>query len=110
MPGNLLTTSSTIMCPHGGQAQLMTANSRISASRSKVLLESDVHIVSGCPFTVGSAPSPCARIEWEMGTSRVSINSTAALVVTSIGQCLNAAGVVQGVSTVVNTQQKASGQ
>jgi hypothetical protein len=110
MPSHHLTTSSTLICPHGGRALLTTANRAVFADGSKVLLESDVHPVTGCPFIVGNRHSPCVRIEWQSGTGRVSIDRTATLVVTSIGQCLNAAGGVQGVATVVNTQQRASGQ
>jgi hypothetical protein len=110
MPDSHLTTASTVMCPHGGQALLMTANTQVLANGAKVLLESDVHTITGCPFTIGSSYSPCVRIEWQAGTSLVSINGTATLVATSIGQCLNAGGGVQGVATIVNTQQRASGQ
>lgn len=110
MPGNQLTLSSNVMCPHGGQAQLMTANSRASADRSFILLESDMHVVAGCPFTVGSKYSPCVRIEWSAGTSRVSVNGTATLVTGSIGQCFNAEGGLQGVAVIVNTQQRTKGQ
>ena len=110
MPGLNLTTASTIMCPHGGQAVLMTGNSRVSADGAAVLLESDVHVVTGCPFTVGNKYSPCVRIEWSAGTSRVSIQETATLNETSLGSCLNAEGGTQGVATIVNTQQKALAQ
>lgn len=105
---DLLTTSSTIQCPHGGQAVLTTANGRVSADRARVLLESDVHTITGCPFTVGSSPSPCVRIDWSGGASKARVNGTAVLHKTSIGQCLNAPGGVQGVAVIVNTQMKAS--
>jgi hypothetical protein len=110
MPGRLLTTASHLMCPHGGQAVLMTSNTRVSADRSQVLLETDVHIVSGCPLTRGNTPSPCLRIEWSSGAGKASINGAAPLVETSIGQCLSAEGVFQGLAVVVNTQQKALAQ
>ena len=110
MPGNILTTSSTIMCPHGGQANLITTNSKSSANRSLALLESDIHIVAGCPFTVGSKYSPCVRIEWSSGAAKVTIDGTKVLVKSSIGNCLNGEGGSQGVATIVNTQQKVSGQ
>jgi hypothetical protein len=110
MAGNHLTTTSTIMCPHGGQAVLTTANTRVSADRANVLLESDIHTIAGCSFMMGSTYSPCVRIDWSAGTGRVSINGQATLVTTSIGQCLNASGAAQGVATIVNTQQKATAQ
>lgn len=105
-----LTTASTLQCPHGGQALLVTANARVAADHAPVLLESDIHIVTGCPFTVGSSPSPCVRIDWSGGSRQVRINNTATLTTTSIGQCCNAAGAVQGVAVIVNTQQRVKAQ
>jgi hypothetical protein len=110
MSGKLLTTSTTLMCPHGGQAVLATPNTRVSADGSRVLLESDVHVVTGCPFTVGTTYMPCVRIEWKGGAGRTKVDGTAPLLKTSIGQCLNAQGGSQGVAVIVNTQQKASSQ
>jgi hypothetical protein len=110
MPGKILTRSSTIMCPHGGQANLITTNSKTSANRSLALLESDIHTVAGCTFTAGSKPSPCLRIEWSSGASKVTVDGTKVLVQSSIGKCLNSEGADQGVATIVNTQQKVSGQ
>jgi hypothetical protein len=109
MPGNHLTASSQIQCPHGGQAMLFTANAQALAAGSFVLLESDIHPIVGCPFAVGPKYSPCVRIEWSAGSSKTTINGTATLVQSSIGQCINAEGVIQGVAIVVNSQTQASG-
>ncbi len=108
MAGFHLTTASNIICPHGGRAILSTMNSHALANRALVLLESDVHMIGGCPFTVGQKYSPCVRIKWSGGTSQVMVNNTPTLTQTSVGQCFNAEGVVQGVATIVNTQQEAS--
>ena len=110
MAGRLLTTASTVMCPHGGQAVLVTSNTRVSADGSQALLKSDIHTVSGCPFTVGNTYMPCVRIEWSGGAARPAVSSTAPLVESSIGRCLNAQGGYQGAAVVVTTQQKASAQ
>lgn len=104
MPGNNLTTASTIVCPHGGQAILMTSNARVTAGGPPVLLESDVHVVAGCPFTVGTKYQPCVKIEWSAGAAKVSVGGTAPLVQASIGLCKSAEGIVQGVAIIVNTQ------
>ncbi len=109
MPGNALTTASTIMCTHGGQATLTTANTRVKAG-AQILLETDIHTVTGCPFTIGNKYSPCVRIEWSAGTSNVNVNNTPALVQSSMGTCYNAENAVQGVATVVNTQMKVTAQ
>ncbi len=110
MPGNILTIASTIMCPHGGRATLFTSHTRGFAGSAPALLESDVHPVMGCPFTIGTKYSPCVRIEWSSGASKVTVNGTPVLVRTSIGKCLNAEGAPQGVATIVNTQIKAAAQ
>lgn len=111
MPGNMLNTASTIMCPHGGQAILNTANQKVSAVSTPVLLESDIHSVAGCPFTLpGPKPSPCIRIEWSMGTTQNQINGTKVLVKSSIGKCYSPENLLQGVAIIVNTQMKASGR
>jgi hypothetical protein len=106
---NLLTTASQVMCPHGGQATLMTSNTQVTADGSPVLLESDVHIVAGCSFTIGPKYSPCVRIEWSAGTTMSQGNGTAFLTQSSVGQCLGAEEATQGVAMIVQTQMKADG-
>jgi hypothetical protein len=109
MPGNLLTASSTITCPHGGTAILITSNLRVSAGGSPVLLETDIHAVAGCPFTIGTKYSPCIRIEWSAGAARVKTTQPV-LVQSSIGKCISAEGAIQGTAIIINTQIKASAQ
>ena len=54
----------------------------------KVLLESDIHTVAGCPFTIGNKPSPCLRIEWKAGAPpRSSATRLVLLVESSMGLC-----------------------
>lgn len=112
MPGNVLTTGSTVLCTHGGSATLTTANSRIMSDNMPALLESDVHTVSGCPFQIpigtGTKPSPCIRIEWSAGSTQLQINGVGVLVQSSVGKCYSAEGAVQGVASIVNTQMKVS--
>ncbi len=108
MPGNLLTTASTIQCPHGGRANLSTSNTKVTAGAA-VLLSSDVHAVAGCSFTLpGGKYSPCVRIEWASPATKAEVDGTGPLVKTSVGKCLSAEGAPQGVATIVNTQTKAS--
>src|SRR5215471_10183231 len=106
---SLLTTSSQVMCPHGGQATLITSNTQVTADGSPVLLESDVHTIAGCAFTIGPKYSPCVRIQWSAGTTMSQTNGTAFLTQSSVGQCLGAEGAVQGMALVVQTQMKADG-
>jgi hypothetical protein len=106
MAGNALTTASTVMCPHGGQATLTTSNTRVTADGSPALLETDVHPVTGCPFTIGSKYSPCVRIEWSAGADAATVSGTPVLLQSSQGKCLSAEGATQGLAIIVNTQMK----
>lgn len=103
---SLLTTASQVMCPHGGRALLGTSNTRVTAAGAPVLLETDVHPVAGCPFTVGLKYSPCVRIEWSAGTSLSDSDGTRFLNQSSIGKCLGAEGGTQGMAMVVQAQAR----
>lgn len=107
MAGTVLTIESRIQCPHGGQALLSTSDERVMAE-SPALIETDVHAVLGCPFVVGTSYVPCVTIEWSVGASRVQAVGKAVLTKTSVGKCLNASHVSQGVAVVVSTQQAVS--
>ena len=109
MAGALLTTASTIMCPHGGRAVLDTTNQPTSAG-ARVLLESDIHNVFGCTFNVSGVYRPCKSIKWSAGATRVKIGVTRALVRSSVGTCMSeplGKGNPQGVALINQTQQKA---
>lgn len=108
MAGQILTTASTIMCTHGGQATLFTSNTKVLAQRAPALLETDIHPVVGCPFTVGPKYSPCVRIEWSAGATQNTVDGKPVLTRSSIGKCFGAEGAIQGVATIANTQIKAS--
>lgn len=108
MAGNVLTTASTVMCTHGGQGTLSTSNGKALAQGAPALLETDVHPVVGCPFTIGPKYSPCVRIEWSAGSKQVAVNGTPVLTRSSVGKCFGAEGAVQGVATIANTQPKVS--
>jgi len=110
MASYVLTTATTVMCPHGGQATPIPTNARVSADGSPALLETDIHVVAGCPFTVGPKYSPCVRIEWQVGAVRTAIGGTPVLTRSSIGLCMGAEGAAQGTATIINTQIRTSAQ
>lgn len=87
---------------------LFTSNTKFLVDNVPALLESDVHPVVGCPFTIGPKYSPCIRIEWTAGASMASSNGTKVLVQSSVGKCINAEGAPQGVAIIASTQMKAS--
>ena len=104
----ILTTTSTVMCPHGGMAQLLTTNTEALIDGAPALLQTDLHAVVGCPFTP-VAYSPCVLIRWVTAATQTSVRSVPVLLQTSVGLCLNAAQVPQGTAIVVQVQQKAKG-
>jgi hypothetical protein len=104
----ILTTTSTVMCPHGGQAQLLTTNTEMLIDGAPALLLTDVHPIVGCPFTP-VAYSPCVSIRWLTGATQTSVRNVPVLLQTSVGLCQNAAQVPQGPAVVVQVQQKAKG-
>ena len=89
---------------------LTTANQKVSLTTGQALLESDIHTVAGCTFTIGTKPSPCLRIEWSAGASKVTVSGTPVLVKSSIGTCYSPESAPQGVAIIVNADAKGSAQ
>lgn len=104
----ILTTTSTVMCPHGGQAQLLTSNTEMLIDGAPALLQTDIHPIVGCPFTP-VAYSPCVAIRWVTAATQTAVRNVPVLLQTSVGLCLNAAQAPQGTALVVQVQQKAKG-
>jgi hypothetical protein len=92
----ILTIDNQIQCPHGGQAILTTTNSIFTVNGSPALLETDMHVIAGCPFIVALVYSPCVLLEWVSGAGSLSVNGAGVLLATSVGLCSNAAGAPQG--------------
>ena len=105
----LLTTTSTVMCPHAGQAILTTSDTQALVDGAPVLLLTDQHTIVGCTFAPGGVPSPCVTIQWITGATQSLIGGIPALLQTSVGLCLNAFQAPQGPAIVVQTQTKAMG-
>lgn len=110
MPGRVLTTGSQIQCPHGGVAMLTTTHARAKPASGYALLETDVHPVAGCAFTVGTKPSPCVRIEWSAGAEKLAVNGAKVLVESSLGTCYSPENAPQGLAVVVSPEPKVRAQ
>ncbi|NHZ80797.1 hypothetical protein F2P44_16170 [Massilia sp. CCM 8695] len=104
----ILTTSSSVMCPHGGQAILVTSNAEMILDGAPALLQTDSHLIVGCAF-VPAAPSPCTSIRWITGAAQATVHGVPVLLQNSIGLCLNALQAPQGIAIVVQVQQNAKG-
>jgi hypothetical protein len=114
MSGHTLNVSSTLMCPHGGSVQIISANTRVKADNAFAALSTDQFLISGCPFQipvgVGTIPSPCLTVQWIVMDMRVKVNGTATLSRGSSGLCMSAQQLPQGPVTISNTQPKVQSQ
>src|SRR3712207_5003181 len=103
MPGTLLHVGATAMCPHGGQVQIISTNTRVLLGGQPASTFGDTYLVAGCAFTVGPKPQPCVRVQWLVPAARVLVNRQPAILQTSTGLCLSAEQIPQGPPTVVVT-------
>lgn len=107
MPGPLLTSMSTVMCPHGGRATPMTPSPRVSATAQPVVPITCVWTVVGCTFpamTNGAQP-PCVTVQFSTPSARASANGPL-LLSTSTGTCMP-----NGVpAIVIPSQTRVNGQ
>ena len=101
----VLTTLGTVMCPHGGTVSLSSSQSDVEAEGGKVILVSDEHTISGCPFqlpTTPPKPQPCVKLKWEAGATMTKVNDTAVVTQSSVGLCYTAEDIPQGPAVIVN--------
>jgi hypothetical protein len=105
----LLTTTSTVMCPHAGRALLLSTNTEALIDGAPALLETDVHPVVGCTFWSGPAYMPCVLIRWSAGATQAKLHGVPVLLQSSVGVCYNGLQAPQGVALVVQTQTRAQG-
>jgi hypothetical protein len=106
MSGPALTAASTMMCPHGGQVQVVPSNLRAKAD-AYLLTQSDTFVVAGCAFTIPpSVPSPCIKVQWIVADTSVKAGGNPTLSQSDTGLCLNAQQAPQGPVTIANTQSR----
>lgn len=102
----LLTTASTLKCPHGGS--VTAAPMAIKAKAGAVILTAnDTFSIAGCTFSPGGVSQPCISVQWIVTAQKVSHGGGLALTESSVGMCLGPAP--QGTVIVVATQQKVAG-
>jgi len=108
--GYLLDAGATITCPHAGTALVTPRATRVSLGGQPPLLVDDVVTISGCSFNVSGSPSPCLQVQWQMPATRVTVESSAVLLDTSVGLCVNAASAPQGTAQVSGFQTRVQGK
>jgi hypothetical protein len=94
------------MCPHGGTATALPAQSRVVAAGAPATTEADVWTVTGCAFTT----KPCTTIRFISPSGRIRVNGSPALLQSSTALCLDAEGSPQGPPHVTVVQQRVVGR
>jgi hypothetical protein len=107
--GQLLTTESVLMCPHGGSVTIVSTNMATMADGAPVVRSSDTFIVAGCPFVVGVVPMPCVSVQWILASLASTVMGDSVLTMDSVGLCLGASMAPQGPVVIVDTQVPVSG-
>jgi hypothetical protein len=105
----LLTTASTMMCPHGGTVMPVPGSTSVVAG-TPVLRLGDTCTIVGCTFVAGTIPSPCVTVQWTGPASSVTVDGAPVLTESSVGLCLAATQAPQGTVLIAATQAQVSGQ
>jgi hypothetical protein len=108
MPG-LLNDSSVMTCPHGGQVQIVTANTRVQAGGGFAVRSTDTFTIVGCPFVIALVPHPCTQVQWAQPAQKSRVMGDFTLTEASVGLCTAADQSVQGPVSIVSTQAQVSG-
>jgi hypothetical protein len=88
MPGFLLHVGATVLCSHGGQAQPMVPNPRVTVSGQPTVTLTAPYVVAGCTLPPPPAANgPCVTAQWITGTTRILSNGQPLLVQSSQAIC-----------------------
>jgi hypothetical protein len=105
----LLTSDSVMMCPHGGQVQAISSNTRAQANGGFLLRASDTFVIAGCPFILGLVPHPCMQVQWVLPATGSQAVGDFTLTEASVGLTVAADMAVQGTVLVTMAQPRVSG-
>lgn len=71
MPGFLVHLGATVTCAHGGQAQPVVTNPRVSVNGMPTVTLADSYVVAGCSFVAPGGNGPCVTAQWIVVATRV---------------------------------------
>ena len=110
MAAPVLTLTSQATCPHGGHVIFTTSNTHLMVGGAPALLETDIHQVAGCAFTLpGPKPSPCLTVRWSAGSPSLKVGGVPVLIQTSVGLCNSPEGAPQGPAIIASAQTQVLG-
>jgi hypothetical protein len=104
----LLTASSVMMCPHGGTVQATPSSTSVQIAGAPVLTAADTFVIAGCPFVIGTVPSPCVSVQWVQPAAQSTAGGNPTLTESSVGLCVGAGP--QGLVMITAAQPNVTGQ
>jgi hypothetical protein len=104
----LLTSASTMMCPHGGSVIAAPGSARADAG-APILRASDSFTIAGCSFAPGGTLHPCVSVNWQVTATNVKHGGDVVLNESSVGLCIAGDQAPQGTVLISGTQQQVSG-
>ncbi|HEY1880024.1 MAG TPA: hypothetical protein VGG68_08840 [Caulobacteraceae bacterium] len=107
--GALLTSASTLMCPHGGTVAITPGQTQAQAG-APIVRGTDTFTIAGCALSSATPPSPCVTVQWVQTATHVKSGGDLALNEASVGLCLAATQAPQGTVIIAATQEEVSGQ
>ncbi len=109
MPSPIVQIGATLLCAHGGSAQIIPAQTRVLVGGAPAATVSASTLIAGCPFVVTSAPQPCIRGQWLVPATRVMAGGNPVILQTSTGLGLGPTQAPQGPLSVVVAQTRVMG-
>lgn len=104
--GAILTTSSTLNCPHGGTVTASPGSAHTKAG-SAILRSSDSFVIGACSFQISGAPHPCTSVKWIVTAMKVKDGGDPVLTDASVGLCVAGDQAPQGAVLISPDQTKA---
>jgi hypothetical protein len=104
----LLTSASSMMCPHGGTVMATPGSTRAKAG-APILCGSDSFTIVGCGFAPGGTPHPCVSVTWVSTATRVKHGGNLVLHQSSVGLCVAGDQAPQGSVLINSTQTQVGG-
>jgi hypothetical protein len=89
MPGTLLHAGATVLCAHGGQAQPMVPNPRVTVSGMPTVTLASPYVVAGCAMPPPpNGNGPCVTAQFVTSALRVTSNGQPLLLLDSQAICV----------------------
>lgn len=108
MPGFVVTTGTTVMCAHGGEAKATVSNSRVKVMGQPVVTQPFPYVVSKCPNPPPPPPTnlgPCQTANWVTGSLRLKVMGQPLLLQDSQSICTPTGTPL----TIIPTQMRVKG-